>query len=65
MVIQTALWVIWKHRNDAVFHDKQINVARIKEEIRLFGFLWLKNRGKDSTLNWENWCGFNLGCMRI
>ncbi|XP_022008104.1 uncharacterized protein LOC110907425 [Helianthus annuus] len=30
MVIQTALWVIWKHRNDAVFHDKQINVARIK-----------------------------------
>ncbi|XP_021999620.1 uncharacterized protein LOC110896868 [Helianthus annuus] len=50
LVIQTTLWVIWKHRNEAVFNAKQINVTRIMEDIRLYGFLWLKNRGKAVAL---------------
>ncbi|XP_022040802.1 uncharacterized protein LOC110943358 [Helianthus annuus] len=43
---QIALWVMWKNRNDVTFSKKHANMARIKEEIRTYGFLWVKNRAK-------------------
>ncbi|KAJ0929050.1 hypothetical protein HanRHA438_Chr04g0200691 [Helianthus annuus] len=64
-LIQTALWVLWKNRNDVTFNNKQANVARIKEEIRTYGFLWVKNRAKCNDLSWEDWCNFDLRCMGV
>ncbi|KAJ0475516.1 putative RNA-directed DNA polymerase [Helianthus annuus] len=60
MVTQAAIWVIWRSRNGAVFEGKQPHVNRMKEEIKMFGYMWLKSRVKGTNISWEDWCEFNL-----
>ncbi|MFS7947710.1 hypothetical protein Hanom_Chr06g00551421 [Helianthus anomalus] len=43
-VMQVAAWVLWKWRNDLVFKQKVVCIARMKEEIKQFEFLWIKSR---------------------
>ncbi|MFS7999392.1 hypothetical protein Hanom_Chr12g01165551 [Helianthus anomalus] len=62
-ILQITLWIIWKNRNDANFNDKRINLANMKEEIKIYSFLWVKNRANCRGLTWEDWCSFNLHCM--
>ncbi|KAJ0742305.1 hypothetical protein HanPI659440_Chr10g0362711 [Helianthus annuus] len=47
-LIQIALWVTWKNQNHVTFNKKHVNMARIQEEIRRYGFLWVKNKAKRS-----------------
>ncbi|KAK1420098.1 hypothetical protein QVD17_21428 [Tagetes erecta] len=60
-VLKSALWCIWKTRNDRVF--KNINPCPYKtvEEIKILSFLWVKNRAKFGWLEWNMWVSFNLG----
>ncbi|XP_022020186.1 uncharacterized protein LOC110920275 [Helianthus annuus] len=60
LVTQAAIWVIWRSRNGAVFEGKQPHVNRMKEEIKMFGYMWLKSRVKGINISWEDWCEFNL-----
>ncbi|KAJ0883842.1 putative RNA-directed DNA polymerase [Helianthus annuus] len=64
-VVQVAIWVLWKTRNDIVFRHKQANLERIKEEIKTYSYLWIKNRAKCVALSWDDWCNFKLGSMGI
>ncbi|KAJ0482819.1 putative RNA-directed DNA polymerase [Helianthus annuus] len=64
-VIQTAIWCIWRMRNDAVFNNKRVAVANVVNEIKVLSFLWIKNRAKAASLTWENWCMFDLVCMNV
>ncbi|KAK1422772.1 hypothetical protein QVD17_18058 [Tagetes erecta] len=59
-VLKSALWCIWKTRNDRVF--KNINPCPYKtvEEIKILSFLWVKNRAKFGWLEWNMWVGSNL-----
>ncbi|KAM0000902.1 putative reverse transcriptase zinc-binding domain-containing protein [Helianthus debilis subsp. tardiflorus] len=52
-VIQTAIWCIWRVRNDAVFNNKRATVVNIVNEIKVLSFLWLKYRAKTISLTWE------------
>ncbi|KAJ0495910.1 putative reverse transcriptase zinc-binding domain-containing protein [Helianthus annuus] len=65
MVTQATIWVIWRSRNDAVFNDKRSNVNRMKEEVKMYGYMWLKSRVKLKCLSWDNWCDFNLLCLDV
>ncbi|XP_022019208.1 uncharacterized protein LOC110919242 [Helianthus annuus] len=38
-VMQVALWVVWRSRNDLVFNDKQINLDQMTNEIKQIGVL--------------------------
>ncbi|XP_035834229.1 uncharacterized protein LOC118482710 [Helianthus annuus] len=65
MVTQAAIWVIWRSRNDAVFNGKHPNVSRMKEEIKMLGYMWLKSRVKLENLAWVNWCNFDLYALGV
>ncbi|KAJ0554379.1 hypothetical protein HanRHA438_Chr08g0362181 [Helianthus annuus] len=45
-IMQTAVWVIWKARNEAIFKGKQPRVSSLIEEIKVLGYLWFKSRAK-------------------
>ncbi|XP_022031336.1 uncharacterized protein LOC110932299 [Helianthus annuus] len=60
LVTQAALWVIWRSRNEAVFEGKQPRVNRMKEEIKILGYMWLKSRVKNGNISWGDWCNFDL-----
>ncbi|XP_021985451.1 uncharacterized protein LOC110881535 [Helianthus annuus] len=59
-IVQTTVWCMWRCRNEVVFNQKQANVARLVEEIRALGFLWVRSRAKLQEMSWEMWCSFNL-----
>ncbi|KAJ0533359.1 putative RNA-directed DNA polymerase [Helianthus annuus] len=60
MVTKAAIWVIWRSRNEAVFEGKQPCVNRMKEEMKMFGYMWLKSRAKSVNISWDEWCNFDL-----
>ncbi|XP_076961008.1 uncharacterized protein LOC143637516 [Bidens hawaiensis] len=55
-----ATWCLWKRRNALVHSGTLIHVTSLVEEIKIMGFLWIKNRGKKGDLSWEDWCSFRL-----
>ncbi|MFS7978149.1 hypothetical protein Hanom_Chr10g00912221 [Helianthus anomalus] len=59
-IMQTAVWVIWKALNEAIFKGKQPRVSSLIEEIKVLGYLWFKSRAKAAELTWEEWSCFNL-----
>ncbi|XP_022021317.1 uncharacterized protein LOC110921327 [Helianthus annuus] len=64
-VVQMVIWCIWRMRNDAVFNNKRAAVKNVVEKIKVLSFLWLKHRAKALTLTWEDWCRFDLICMKV
>ncbi|KAJ0520325.1 putative RNA-directed DNA polymerase [Helianthus annuus] len=62
-VVLTALWSLWRSRNNAVFNNKSPQVAGVIEETKSLSFLWVKNRSKSRTLSWEAWRKFDLAAL--
>ncbi|PWA74999.1 RNA-directed DNA polymerase, eukaryota, Reverse transcriptase zinc-binding domain protein [Artemisia annua] len=60
MIILTAMWVIWKERNEATFNNKRPSIAFIIKEIKLTSYLWARTRNRMAGLEWDKWCNFNL-----
>ncbi|KAJ0523823.1 putative reverse transcriptase zinc-binding domain-containing protein [Helianthus annuus] len=65
MVVQTALWSIWRCRNERVFSGKHMNGEQVFGEIRAVAFLWFKSRAKVPSLTWQQWVAFDLTCLCV
>ncbi|XP_022014307.1 uncharacterized protein LOC110913795 [Helianthus annuus] len=59
-IILTTCWSLWKLRNDVVFSGIRVDISRLWADIKATSFLWIKNRAKMHTLDWSNWCNFNI-----
>lgn len=55
-----ACWSLWNARNEKDFEGKKVKIENIIGNIKSFGFLWLKYRGRKRSLLWSNWCNFVL-----
>ncbi|KAF5796482.1 hypothetical protein HanRHA438_Chr08g0364231 [Helianthus annuus] len=51
LITHTAIGCIWKYRNDLIFNKKkQINLARMLEEMELSSFFWSRSLAKATEL---------------
>ncbi|KAL4580730.1 hypothetical protein LXL04_016932 [Taraxacum kok-saghyz] len=57
-VILSAIWSIWKARNEITFNNKTTSPSVVAEEIKHNSFFWVKNRGKMPQLRWDSWSIF-------
>ncbi|MFS7941210.1 hypothetical protein Hanom_Chr05g00473521 [Helianthus anomalus] len=64
-MIQVMVWCIWRCRNNMIFKQKQANLERMKQEIRHYGYIWIRNRFKAQNLSWEQWCSMDISCMNV
>lgn len=59
-VCLTSLWCIWKARNQVIFEHKSPSLQKTTGDIKALSHLWVKSRSKQSGLEWNVWCRFNL-----
>ncbi|KAL4572866.1 hypothetical protein LXL04_019654 [Taraxacum kok-saghyz] len=57
-VTLSALWAIWKARNERSFNNANSSPAKVLDDIKTNSFQWIKNRSKGFVLNWDLWCSF-------
>ncbi|KAJ0837468.1 putative reverse transcriptase zinc-binding domain-containing protein [Helianthus annuus] len=64
-VIQVALWVIWRSRNDMVFNNQPAYWVHMTTEIKQLSFLWIGSRSDLKEISWEDWFRFDVArkCM--
>ncbi|KAJ0838286.1 hypothetical protein HanRHA438_Chr16g0787371 [Helianthus annuus] len=51
---------IWNMRNEVIFKGKNASLAKVVEETKALGYLWVKYRSKEVRLTMENWRNFNI-----
>ncbi|KAJ0866471.1 hypothetical protein HanRHA438_Chr12g0552141 [Helianthus annuus] len=56
----SAIWCIWKARNECVFKQNRWSMEKIMDDVKTLSLLWVKGSSKHAGLNWEIWRGFNL-----
>ncbi|KAL4565209.1 hypothetical protein LXL04_029295 [Taraxacum kok-saghyz] len=56
-----VMWLIWKERNERFFGNKINNPMKLADDIQLYSFNWIKNRGNFKDLVWTDWCGLLVG----
>ncbi|KAL4582537.1 hypothetical protein LXL04_007088 [Taraxacum kok-saghyz] len=60
----TVLWLIWKERNERFFGRRIKKAMQLANDIQLFAFNWIKNRGNIKRLDWTetafHYAGRNL-----
>ncbi|XP_071708309.1 uncharacterized protein [Rutidosis leptorrhynchoides] len=54
-IVWTCGYIIWKNRNNTIFHNKKGNGPTILNEIQLKSFEWISRRSKKSSLDWNQW----------
>ncbi|MFS8033629.1 hypothetical protein Hanom_Chr17g01571811 [Helianthus anomalus] len=54
VVFITVFRSIWKMRNESLFSQKVPSIAKVVEEVKALGFLWIKNRSRTSTMTWDD-----------
>ncbi|XP_022032865.1 uncharacterized protein LOC110933975 [Helianthus annuus] len=59
-VILATVWRIWLARNDKVFEDNFIPIAKLVDQIKEDAYLWICNRSKLKKPKWENWVAFDI-----
>ncbi|KAJ0834798.1 putative reverse transcriptase zinc-binding domain-containing protein [Helianthus annuus] len=59
-IVLTACWSIWKQRNETIFSSSRVDIPKILAEIKSASFLWIKNRAKMYSLDFSDWCSFNV-----
>ncbi|XP_022032770.1 uncharacterized protein LOC110933875 [Helianthus annuus] len=68
-IVFTAMWCLWKSRNELIFANKSVNVAKIKEDSKALGYLWIRNRSTYKTIMCKDWCCtlcfIGVFCIRV
>ncbi|MFS7924867.1 hypothetical protein Hanom_Chr03g00277651 [Helianthus anomalus] len=57
-IIISACWCLWLARNKAIFSGFDAKAGSIFSEVKSLGFLWYKNRSKNWSISWPDWCKF-------
>lgn len=59
-VCLTTIWCVWRAQNALVFEGNPIILNNVVGEIKALSYLWVKHRGKNTSLTSEMWRGFKL-----
>ncbi|KAL4581896.1 hypothetical protein LXL04_006430 [Taraxacum kok-saghyz] len=55
-ICYSFLWCVWKKRNDRLFNNSITSTGKLKDNIALLVFDWVKNRGSFKNCNFAAWC---------
>jgi hypothetical protein len=61
LIWNAIVWVLWKHRNDRIFNDREMNIEELVDQIKLWSWRWFINRmamGPCLLYEW-NWSPFD------
>ncbi|XP_035845398.1 uncharacterized protein LOC118491608 [Helianthus annuus] len=59
-IMFTALWSIWRARNNHIFSEKKQSVLDLVTEIKTVSFLWFRSRYRYGCIDWKDWCNFEM-----
>ncbi|KAL8257065.1 hypothetical protein R6Q59_029106 [Mikania micrantha] len=59
-VILTAIWCIWKCRNELIFDRRTTSSHTIFKEVQSLSLFWVKQRSRWDLLSWEDWMSFSF-----
>lgn len=62
-ILMVACWRIWKARNEKVFNQTTRNVVEIVSDVKALSYLWFRNRGRNSVVDWKGWKSFHFDVM--
>jgi hypothetical protein len=51
-----CVWCIWKARNAKCFHNKEIIIEKLVEEVKVLSWNWLRFKSKNLDFNLQHWC---------
>jgi hypothetical protein len=51
-----GIWCIWKARNDKVFKNKEVQMEKIVEFVKILSWNWLKFKACNLEYNVAHWC---------
>ncbi|GJY25942.1 hypothetical protein Tco_0400668 [Tanacetum coccineum] len=54
-IIRITSWVIWKHRNEKIFKNKDVSTNVMVTEIKAISHLWIHSRSRGNIPNWNDW----------
>ena len=56
LVWHTAVWLLWKARNDIIFNNSTCEVDDLVEKIKVLSWRWMLYRTKISACLFYEWC---------
>lgn len=59
-VILVTCWVIWKSRNNVVFNGLKLHTEGMLNDVKTWGFLWIKNRFSKRCFDEKQWNEFSF-----
>ena len=65
LIWMACVWVIWKERNNKVFHQKITDPQSIADKIKQLSFQWLKANMLTFVFSYHDWWLHPLSCMGV
>lgn len=60
-----TVWVIWKERNNRIFHNTVSTPFTLIEKVKLNSFLWLKSKQVTFVYSYHDWWRQPILCMGV
>lgn len=55
VVVQSTLWILWRFRNETIFHIKKSRTYILGDKVKLFSYNCITNRGSKLYTWLSNW----------